>query len=174
MTDNTTVTVLTTDERLRGLSEQAYRASALRGVSGLAAWTIYLADVRDVVNHFRGLEVADLLFLDGLRLREIVDRFVEITGEHITHQAIADWLGRYGPSTYLTVAETGGQHVLHRIPVLGTNQTRRELTGLQGVGRRVAPARWEIRDNVDPTDLWEALAGASSRHAPAPSHLSAL
>lgn len=162
-----------TDDRLRSLGDQAFRASALRGVSALAAWTVYLSDVRQVVNHFRGLEVADLLFLDGLRLREIVDRFYDLVGEgeSVTHQAMADWLNRYGPTTYLTVAKSGDLYTLARVPVVGTIQTRRELAGLQELGRRVAPARWEISGEADPKLLWDCLESSHSRHAPAPAGL---
>jgi hypothetical protein len=170
---NDTATPVTTDERLRELGEQAFRASALRGTSSLAAWTTYLADVREVVNHYRGLEVADLLFLDGLRLREIVDRVLDLLddGETLSHQAVAEWMRRYGPATYLTVAEHDGQYTLARVPIMGTIQTRREITGLQELGRRIAPARWEIGDDVDPQRLWWALESGHSRHSPAPADL---
>lgn len=161
----------TTDARLRSLHQKAFDASVLRGVSGLAAWTSYLADVREIVNHFRGLEVADLLFLDGLGFRGIVELIRQNTGEIVSHQAVADWLNRYGPQQYLTVREADGGYALDAVPVLGTYQTRRELTGLQAIGRRVAPARWEITDAVDPALLWQALGEGLSRHAPAPAYL---
>lgn len=161
----------TTDARLRKLHQQAFLASTRRGASGLAAWTTYLADVRETVNHFRGLEVADLLFLDGMRFRGIVESIRESTGEVVSHQAVADWLNRYGPKEYLSVRRAGGEYLLDHIPVLGTYQTRRELTGLQELGRRIAPARWEIGSDVEPALLWQALGEGLSRHAPAPDYL---
>ena len=142
---------ISTDERLTELAQQAFAAAEQRGLSGLTAWTQYLADTRDTVNHFRALESADLLYLDGMRLREIADALA------VTHQAVADWLKRYGPDSYLTVASHQGRFALHRIPVTGMVQTRREIAAMRAIGRRVAPARWQVGDDADAAEVWTSL-----------------
>ncbi|MET0711064.1 MAG: hypothetical protein ABWZ30_00970 [Jiangellaceae bacterium] len=157
------------DWDLRDLANQAFAAASKRGISSVAAWTAFLADARNIVNHYRGLECADLVYLDGLGMREIVVLIEDLVDEQVSHQAIADWLRRFGPARYLTVAhdETAGTYTLDSIPVMGTIQTRRELQGLRALGRRIAPARWQVRDDVDAEQLWHQLDGAT-HYSPAP------
>lgn len=147
------------DERLRLLSQNAFDAATRRGISSLAAWSTFMAEVRRTVNHYRGHEVADLLFLDGMNLREIADLVEQRSDEPLSYQAVAYWLKLHGPTSYLAVCRDGDRYETTRIPVLGTVQTRREVAALRDGGWRIAPASWqaEADDQVQAEALWERL-----------------
>jgi hypothetical protein len=149
----------TIDELLGDLAEQAAAAAKLRGVEAVSAWTDYAAAVRHAVNKVRALEVADMMYLDGLTFREIIDRLAKTSEDAVSHQAVSEWLKRHGPKEYATVRLGDHGYEVDWVLVVSLTQTRRELKAMQDVGRRVVPARWGITrdDKIDPELLWQRV-----------------
>jgi hypothetical protein len=146
--------------QLLALAEEALAASDRSGVYAVAAWTAYADNVRAAVNEIRALECADLLFLHGAKLREIADAVRDVSGRDLTHQAVAEWITRYGPKQYATVRKhSDGTHTLSFVPVMGMVQTRREIAARSNAGQRIAPATWKIDPDttVDATQLWNRI-----------------
>jgi hypothetical protein len=149
----------TIDTGLREMTFEAARIASLTGVNAVAAWTAYADDVRRVVNRVRALQVADLIYLEGLKLREVADQVSAINQVPFSFQNVADLLKRHGPTEYATIARTGGTYEVSWVPVLGSRQTRRELMAMRDLGRRVVPARWEItrEGEIDGERLWDRI-----------------
>jgi hypothetical protein len=146
-----------TNKRLDELAERA--RSATGGVWAVAAWTAYAEAVRAAANEIRGLEVADMVYLNGARMREIAEQVAEINGAALTRQAVEQWLALHGPKGYAVAVKTGARYEIRWVPVTGTVQTRRELLAAREQGQRVAPASWRIDENtrISGKQLWDRI-----------------
>ncbi len=119
---------------------------APRGIGALAAMVGLPEAIRDVVSRLRALQIADLMYMDGL-----------------SSSAVRFCVNKHGPVEYVAVERVdAGSYRLVRVPVTTALDTFRGIHALLNKGLRVAPARWEIDpDQVDARELWDRIGGST-------------
>lgn len=114
------------------------------------------------VMQWRAAAVADLHYLEGMSLREIA------ASAGRAFQGTSQWLQRYGPSHYLTLAQDGGQIQTGAFAIDG-EQTKVQVRKARAAGRIVVPAVKNVydhstggaREGVDLQELWDQLSQPS-------------
>lgn len=144
--------------QLRILTERAGATADRGGVVALANWSKFALDFRDLLNRYRGLVGSDLVHLYAMSYRDVARHIAETAGVEINHQAVHQWLERYGPRTYTALNLEGDGPVWVRTVQVGdVRTTRQALDELRQAGWRIVPASWQVDDHIDGRQLWDRL-----------------